>query len=60
MDEYVVIDLIFLAEFHPAKTCIYDTLSLWNAVSIFCEINIDGFERTDTHGRANLIFVSLR
>ncbi|KYN34505.1 hypothetical protein ALC56_10992, partial [Trachymyrmex septentrionalis] len=60
MDEYVLIDLIFLAEFHPAKTCIYDTLFLWNAAGIFHEINIDGFESTDTHGRANLIFVSGR
>ncbi|EGI58871.1 hypothetical protein G5I_12987 [Acromyrmex echinatior] len=51
MDEYVVIDLIFLAEFHPAKTCIYDTLSLWNAAGIFREINIDGFESTDTHDK---------
>ncbi|KYN18475.1 hypothetical protein ALC57_09155, partial [Trachymyrmex cornetzi] len=51
MDEYVVIDLIFLAEFHPVKTCIYDTLSLRNAAGIFREINIDGFESTDTHGR---------
>lgn len=60
MDEYVVIDLIFLAEFRPVKTCIHDTLSLRNAAGIFREINIDGFKSTDTHGRANLIFMSLR
>ncbi|TGZ49694.1 Uncharacterized protein DBV15_01232 [Temnothorax longispinosus] len=40
----VTIDLIFLAKFRPAKTCIYDTLSLRNSAGVFHKINIDGCE----------------